>query len=114
MVGFWRFKGCVGNKSGWVCPGSIEPERGHLGRPSLVYPSAYWYSAPESPWHLVDKSLNEGSNTASTLIIRVLGWVAQTEYEGRGGMLGFSEGLTEGGGSHAGAWVGTTLLLTKV
>lgn len=40
--------------------------------------------------------------------------MAQSEYEGRGGMLGFSEGLAEGGGSHAGARVGTTLLLTRV
>lgn len=35
VVGLWRFEGRVGRKGGWVC-GSVEPERGHPGRPRLV------------------------------------------------------------------------------
>lgn len=46
--------------------------------------------------------MNEGRDSLSQgwfIIIRALGWVAQTEYGGRGGMLGFTEGLRECGGA---------------
>lgn len=34
--GLLGFAECVGNEGGWFCLGSMEPERGHLGRLSLV------------------------------------------------------------------------------
>lgn len=64
----------------------------------------------------VHESLNEGRDSLSQgwFIIRALGWVAQTEYGGRGRMLGFTEGFGECGGPHAEAWDERILLHTGI